>query len=344
MQKRADWWVKAAKFYKEYAEEELQQLKKMYKANDLTESTETMILRRQQNYVDQANYYYQSAVIEREHAMKFVLPHKEIDLKEAQVKRDLQLTKARKTQGPTLLQKQVSLARMRTDRDKNVARLDRLRKDRAALTIPAPTEGIVYYGKFYKGQWTGAAGLEGKLVPGGGVSPEEVFLTVVQAQPLLVHLTVDEKDVHLVKPGLEGKARVLAQPDRKITARVTRLAPVPASPGKFDAQVALEVGPGDAGLVPGMACKVHFVPYQKKDALAIPSRAIHEEDDKFFVDVVGKKGQTEKREVTPGRTDGEQTEVLSGLRPGDRVVTDGSGSRPARTKTVETEKDKGGVP
>ena len=51
-EKEANLMVKYVKFYLEYAEEELAQLKKMYKSNDLTESTERMILRRQQQQVE----------------------------------------------------------------------------------------------------------------------------------------------------------------------------------------------------------------------------------------------------------------------------------------------------
>src|SRR5439155_8743930 len=97
------------------------------------------------------------------------------------------------------------------------------------------------------------------LIPNGSVSQDDVFMTVVKPHPVLVHLTIEEKDVHLVKPGLEGKAKVLFRPDRKLAAKVIKLSPVPAGPGKFDAQVALPLGEGDAGLMPGMACAVKFV-------------------------------------------------------------------------------------
>lgn len=119
---------------------------------------------------------------------------------------------------------------------------------------------------------------------------------------------------------------------------------MPASPGKFDAQVVLTMGPADANLMPGMACSVQFVPYAKKDALAIPAASIHEEDDQYFVDVMSPNGRPEKRQVTPGRTDGEHTEILDGLRDGDEICVDRPGPKTAQKKQPPTTAEKGTLP
>jgi HlyD family secretion protein len=340
---QSEWMVKRSKFWKEYAEEELQQLEKMYKANDLTETTERMILRRQQNAVDMARFFYQAALLEHEHFLKHTVPYREKSLKETQVKQELALAKAQKTLTPTAIQKQTALKKMRYDLQRSTARLEKLTKDRTALTIHAPISGVVYYGKFHKGVWSASAGQESKLVPGGTVMPDDVFLTVVKAAPVVVHLSIEEKDVHWVKPGLEGKAIAPVVPGRKLSARVTRVAPLPGSPGKFDARVTLEAGSADAALMPGMACTVSFVPYSKPEAVAVPSKFIHDDADKHFVEVVGKSGQTERREITPGHDNGEQTEILAGLSVGDLVLTE----RPAKTaqgpQPTKAEKEKGAI-
>jgi multidrug efflux pump subunit AcrA (membrane-fusion protein) len=343
MEKEVEMYVRMAKFFHEYAEEELRQLEKMYKANDLTEDTEKIILRRYRERVEQAAFYYKSALIERDYVLKHTLPHREQLLKEDQVKQDLQFDKTRKTQALTLLQKQLNLVRMRNDRDKDAARLEKLKKDRAAMTVVAPIDGIVYHGRFARGRWSGAESMEGRLVPHGTVQPDEVFMTVVKAGPVFVHLTVDEKDVHLLKPGLEGKAKLLVNPDRKLPARVAKVSSVPESPGKFEAKVTLDRDADNAVLMPGMACSVKFVPYSKKEALVIPTKSLHEEDDRFFVDVLAKDGKHTRREVTPGRADGDNTEILNGLQEGEEILLD----RPAKKssdKDASPDKDKGVLP
>ncbi len=319
-QKKEEMYVKSSKFYLEYAQEELRQLQKMYKANDLTEETEQMILRRQKNYVESAQFYYQSALLERDYFLKYSLPNKEKALQESQVRQELQLEKARKTLGPTAIQKRTALTKSRSDYDKNVARLGKLHKDRSAMTIHSPLDGIVYHGKFHQGKWTHSDALENKLLANGSVSPDEVILTVVKPRPIVVHLTVEEKDVH-------GTAKVLFHPERRLAARVTKLSSVPASLGKFAAQVRLEIGADDADLMPGMACSVKFTPYSKQEAITVPTRSLHEEDDKHFVYVMASNGKQQKRKVTPGRAEGDDTEVLAGLREGEEILVGARGRK-----------------
>jgi multidrug efflux pump subunit AcrA (membrane-fusion protein) len=325
-EKQTEMFVKMEKYYLEYSQEQLRQLEKMYKANDLTEETEKIILRRQQQAVEMATFFYQAALIDRDYIMKYTLPNKEKALRDEQIKANLQLEKTRRTAEPVLAQKKAALTQMLYNRTKNAVRLQKLQEDRAAMTIVAPMDGIVYHGKFQKGQWTTPGN---RLQPNGTVTPDDIFLTVVKARPVVLHLTIDEKDVHLVKVGLQGKAKLPFQPDRKLPAKVTKLAGVPATAGKFDALVEMETDAADALLMPGMACSVKFVPYSKSNAIAVPAKCIHEEDDRYFVYMYTKGGKEEKRDVTPGRTGGEQTEILAGLREGEEILLERPTQPPA---------------
>src|SRR5439155_20833299 len=69
-EKSVDRMVKTAKFYLDSAKEELRQLEKMYKANDLTEETEEIILKRQRFWVERAADWFKSAEIERDYVLK----------------------------------------------------------------------------------------------------------------------------------------------------------------------------------------------------------------------------------------------------------------------------------
>jgi RND family efflux transporter MFP subunit len=311
----------------------------MYKANDLTEDTEKIILKRQRFYLEMEKLYLQRTILQSDYTLKYSLPNKDKALAEAQVRQTLALEKAQKTLEPLLRQKHESLIKMRFDRDKNLARLEKIRKDRDAMTLKSPMDGIVYHGKFHKGQWTG---FDGKLVPNGTVSQDEVFMTVVKPMPVVVHLTVDEKDVHLVKEGLVGIAKFPARAGRKLAAKVTQVASAPASPGKFDAQVAVPLENVRHNFLPGMACTVKFVPYSQKEAIAVPTSAIHEEDYDSFVYVVDKKGKQHKREVSTGHVDGDNTEILSGLSGGEEILLDRPGEK--KTPLPPLEKEKGVTP
>jgi HlyD family secretion protein len=316
-EKEVNLMIKYMKFYVEYAEEELAQLKKMYKANDLTETTERMILRRQQQQVERAQEYYKSALIERDYTLKFALPNKEKALKEDQAKTTLLLEKAQKTWNPWLIQKQAALAKMRHEFAGADDRLAKLRKDLTAMTITAPMDGVVYHGRFHQGSWTVSESVDSRLMPGATVQPDRVLMTVVKPQARELHLSIDEKEVHLLRPDLKGTAKLPARPECKLAVRVASVSAAPTSPGKFAAVVRVD---GDADLVPGLACNVKFVPYAKKDAITVPVKCIHEEDGNEVVCVLASPGVYEKRNVTVGRSDGTHTEILAGLNEQDAVL------------------------
>ena len=55
----------------------------------------------------------------------------------------------------------------------------------------------------------------------------------------------------------------------------------------------------------------------------VPAKAVFLKDDQHFVFVEIAPGQFERRAVKPGAEGGGRTEILDGLRPGQRVVTEG---------------------
>ena len=75
--KVAEFRFKAVKEMVEYAEEEYRQLEKMYKADDLREETERIVLRRAKNNVDAAKLNFELAQAAHEEAVKFLLPRTE---------------------------------------------------------------------------------------------------------------------------------------------------------------------------------------------------------------------------------------------------------------------------
>ena len=75
--------LKGAEQRLENVMEELKQLEKMYKANDLTEATEEIILKRQRDAVDMAKFRLEVAQIEHEKTLKQEIPRREESLKDA---------------------------------------------------------------------------------------------------------------------------------------------------------------------------------------------------------------------------------------------------------------------
>lgn len=333
-EKAANMMLKSAKYTLEFAEEELAQLKKMYKANDLTEETERLVLRRQQHYVEYYAFFYQIAIVERDYTFKIALPEREKILRETKARGDLQWDRTSKTSALSLTQKKTALAKQRQEYDMNAGRLDNLVKDRTGMTLRAPMNGIVYHGKFHRGQWSLSEAQKTRFAPGGTVSPDEVFMTIVKPTPTVVYLSVEEKEVHLLKVGATGTVKLTSRPDRKLSAKVSKLSAAPEAPGHYAAQVRLELGKDDADLLPGMACSIKFVAYAKKSAIVIPTKTIHDEDGKDIVFLLTSAGKHEMRTVTRGRSHGDDTEILTGLKEEDEILLE----RPS------AKKEKAGTP
>ena len=81
-EKMVDYTVKGSEFQLDYVLEELQQLEKMYEADDLTEETEEIILKRQRNSVDLARFNVEDAEFYRDRVLKIMLPRMESQLQD----------------------------------------------------------------------------------------------------------------------------------------------------------------------------------------------------------------------------------------------------------------------
>ena len=79
----------------------------------------------------------------------------------------------------------------------------------------------------------------------------------------------------------------------------------------------------DGSLVPGMFVSVKLGSSMKSNALLIPERAVGNDQNKKFVFVVGADSKAAYREVALGEQVGAERIVVSGLKPGDRIIVDG---------------------
>ena len=313
--------VESSEHYLQSAQEELKQLEKMYRSKDLTEETEEFILKRTRFQVRMAEFSLKSAKIASEHTLKTELPRREKNLQENAARLEVALEKARNTLPLVLNQKRLALQKMKYDHVKSSERLAQMEKDREMMTVRAPADGIVYHGKCQNGVWSMDGG---KLHRGGMIAPEETFMTIVNSRPAFVRATIEEKELHLLRPGMKGKAVVSGYPDLKLPAELVRISAIATTPGKFDARIAVTLGPDTKAITPGMECTVKFVAYEKSDALTVPATAVFTDDgdaDDHYVYLISKGSAPAKHPVKVGRTGGGKTEIDSGLNAGDEILT-----------------------
>jgi RND family efflux transporter MFP subunit len=163
---------------------------------------------------------------------------------------------------------------------------------------------------------------EGKEISAATLATPAISL--VDTSEIEMRGFIDEIDIALVQPGQEANIMLDALPDEEVKGEVAFISPigtVRAGVVSYDTTITLE-NPV-AGLRDGMTATAEVIIERHDDVLVILNRAIQGslENPKVVVLV---DGQQEEREITLGLTDGINTEVLSGLQEGERVVVPAS--------------------
>lgn len=238
-----------------YQREELDQLERMYKADDLTEETEEIILTRARNAVKSAEYTLKKARLSERQALDVELPRQEQDLKKGVRDTALELEKMSILQPIELNQAELSLEQKKADFQQQAETLEKLEADRELLTIKAKQDGYVYYGDTVAGSWPEIAQMRKTLREGAAAPINQTLMNVVSARPMFVRASFAEEHLHQLKKGLKVKVKPTAYPELELDARVAELSPIPVADGQFEAIIEVKFG-GDATLVPGMTAKI----------------------------------------------------------------------------------------
>jgi multidrug resistance efflux pump len=308
-----------------YVTEELNQLKKMYEADDLTEETEEIILQRTQNQVDRAQFSLEGAKKRNEEFNKISLPRKIVDKEKDFDRKKLSMSTLRKTQPIELKKKRLELEKMEEERNKLLKTKKELEFDLKQMTPHSPVAGILYWGTFKKGKWSGTTIFETKLRKAGMIKPYEEFLTIVPHKRTHVRIQLPEKNLDEIRSGMKGTIQLPYRPDEKLDGRLLEISQTPINPGIYDLTVFVTIPEGEKLPLPGTACSLKVVTYEKKDALTLPSSAIFSEEadpDTKFIYLVSNKGKPKKKNVEVGKKSGDDTEILSGVRIGNKVLAE----------------------
>lgn len=181
----------------------------------------------------------------------------------------------------------------------------------AAITsVPAPIAGVV---------------TERVANVGLNVDAATKLFTVVDLSTVWVVANVYEKDFSRVRIGSPARVTTAAYPDLAIQGRISYIDPQ-VSPETRTAKVRVEVPNARNELRLGMYADVTVAEAGAANATVIPRSAVQNVGDRQVVYLVNstEPGKFTEREVLLGQADSEQVEVLSGVQPGDVIVTEGS--------------------
>lgn len=304
---RADLSLKSSKDSLADQEEELRQLEKMYKSEELTSDTAEIVVRRARRRLDRSRIYLEFARENTRYTKKVTHPRRRAELehsvKQAENKNNAMI--ARQMIETARRDRAVTRAQMKLKKEQE--RLGRLQGDATALEARAPVAGIVYYGSFRNGAWSGADELARKLKPGESAPTGQVVMTIVAPGALRVRAKLPEASALEVRPGMKAEIVPTAMSDAKLDGTIEAV--------QMDV-LHIAVPDLDARLRPGFTCKATLSLGERKNALLIPNSAIGKDST---VTLPG--GET--RKIVTGKSDGEQTEVLEGLAEGDEILLKG---------------------
>jgi cobalt-zinc-cadmium efflux system membrane fusion protein len=180
----------------------------------------------------------------------------------------------------------------------------------ATTSIPAPLDGVV---------------TERGANVGLNVDTATKLFTVVDLATVWVVADLYEKDFSRVRVGSEAAVTTSARPEVTVRGRVSYIDPQVRTETRT-ARVRIEVPNVGGELRLGMYAEVVVSGASGTSAPRIPRTAVQNVGDRAVVYLANPKqpGKFVEREVRLGQTSGEQVEVVSGVQPGDVVVTEGS--------------------
>jgi RND family efflux transporter MFP subunit len=178
------------------------------------------------------------------------------------------------------------------------------------VTVPAPINGII----------TGRSANLGQVVGMG----QELFVVTDLSQVWVIG-DLYEQDFQSVRVGSEAAITTPAYPGLTLRGRVSYIDPR-VDPQTRTAKVRVEVPNREGRLRLGMYASVTFTTPTGPPQVVVPSTALQAVGTRYvvFLPMADEEGRFIRRIVQVGPSHAGLSTILSGLQPGDTVVTEGS--------------------
>jgi membrane fusion protein (multidrug efflux system) len=201
-----------------------------------------------------------------------------------------------------------ALDAQRATRDAARAQVAQVRANLADRVIRAPFAGVL--------------GIR-QVSPGALVTPGTAIATLDDVQRVYVDFPVPETELAGVAAGQAVSGTTGTWPGRRFDGTV-EVVSARLDAGSRAAMVRADFANPDRALRPGMLVEVRLA-RDERPALVVPEIAVQQVGTETFVWRVGADGKVAKADVVVGGRIPGKVMLRSGLRAGDRIVTDGVG-------------------
>ncbi|HSS52591.1 MAG TPA: efflux RND transporter periplasmic adaptor subunit [Thermoanaerobaculia bacterium] len=195
------------------------------------------------------------------------------------------------------------------------ATIELTQRQASQMVIHAPFDGIVAKVSIELGEFTTPS------PPGLPIPP---VIDLIDPASIYVSAPMDEADSARIQPGQPVRITVDSYPGRSFPGRVSRLAPYVLDREEQNRTIEIEADFVDLEksqtplrLLPGTSADVEVILEVRENVLRVPTPALLEGNRVLVV----QNGRLVERKLTIGLKNWDWTEVLSGLAPGDAVVT-----------------------
>lgn len=155
---------------------------------------------------------------------------------------------------------------------------------------------------------------------GERITPETELFMITDLSRVWVIVDIYEDDMPWVRKGDTANMQVAGIPGRAFTGKVTYIYPYLEAKTRT-LKIRLEFDNRDLALKPDMFANIDIQANKQVDALVVPSEAIVRTGTQEQVFIQRAPGQFEPRSVTVGVSANGQTQIVSGLKDGEIVVT-----------------------
>lgn len=199
---------------------------------------------------------------------------------------------------------------------KHLEVLNAAEQNKALAPIAAPTN------------YTVTAPIAGTIVKvhkamGEQVAPGEAIVEIVNLETVWVEAPIFERDLDKLRGKTRAVFTTTAFPGTEFSGSVVDISPV-IDPEKRTANVIFSVPNRGRSLRIGMQADVKLDTGDSVEAVVIPAAAVLEHEGKKIVYILLSGEEFERREVTLGGEESGKVAVLTGLKAGERVVTQGA--------------------
>jgi len=147
------------------------------------------------------------------------------------------------------------------------------------------------------------------------------FVTIVDLNRLEIYAYVDETDIGKIKPGIDASFTVDSLPDKDFKGKVTAIYPKATIQDNVVYYITIiSIENPEGKLKPDMTVSATIYLNKRENVLAVLNKAIKREGGKKVVTVLENNKPVQKA-IKTGWKDSAYTEILEGLKEGDKVVT-----------------------